>query len=85
MIHKRRKVTKIDGYKEKAEKCEHTRILGALVENPHGNLEEIQRKLCSTPKRNLEVVRTAKLGRAPIGAGRTPIGAPERTTPSAIQ
>jgi hypothetical protein len=67
------------------ERCEHTRILGALVENPQGNLEETQRKLCSAPKRNLEVVRTARLGRAPIGAGRTPIGAPERTTPSAIQ
>ena len=65
--------------------CEHTRILGALVENPQGNLEEIQRKLCSALKRNLEVVRTARLGRAPIGAGRTPIGAPKRTTPSAIQ
>jgi hypothetical protein len=24
--------------------CEHTRILGALVENPQGNLEEIQQK-----------------------------------------
>ena len=30
--------------------CEHTRILGALVENPQGNLEEIQRKLCGAPK-----------------------------------
>jgi hypothetical protein len=24
--------------------CEHTRILGALVEHPQGNLEEIQQK-----------------------------------------
>ncbi len=43
------------------ERCEHTRILGALVENPQGNLEEIQRKLCSALKRNLEDVRTARL------------------------
>jgi hypothetical protein len=25
-------------------KCEHTRILGALVEHPQGNLEEIQQE-----------------------------------------
>ena len=65
--------------------CEHTRILGALVKNPQGNLGETQRNLCSAPKRNLGVVRTARLGRAPIGAGRIPIGTPERTAPSAIQ
>jgi hypothetical protein len=30
--------------------CEHTHILGALVEHPQGNLEEIQRKLYRAPK-----------------------------------
>jgi hypothetical protein len=34
--------------------CEHTRILGALVKHPQGNLEEIQqRRPCRAPKRNL--------------------------------
>jgi hypothetical protein len=34
-------------------KCEHTRILRALIENPQGNLEEIQQKPCRAPKMNL--------------------------------
>jgi hypothetical protein len=58
-------------------RCEHTRILGALVKHPQGNLEEIQQKPCRAPKKNLEIVRTAR-------PGRTPLHAPKRTAPSAI-